>query len=112
MLQISDCPNVWKKEIKEALTNMHKLQHLDISWNKWFDDEVVTNVQSCKQLVFLDITYTSISPKGFKHLEGLTRLNILICGGNKINGKNLIELTKQTARITRLSIFNLDINGN
>ncbi len=98
--------------MKEALTKMHKLQHLQIYFNDWFDDEVVTSVQSCKQLAYLNIGWTSVSGEGLKHLEGLTCLNILICGDNKINGKNLIELTKQTARLTRLSIYGLVVNDN
>ena len=76
--------------MKEALTNMQKLQHLHISYNKWFDDEVVTSVRSCKELEYLNVQATSVSGEGLKHLEGLTRLNTLICGCNKINGKNLI----------------------
>ncbi len=109
MLEIWNCYNVSKKEMKEALTKMHKLQYLNIRRNKWFDDEVVTSIQSCKQLAYLNISLTSVSCEGLKHLEGLTRLSILICSGNKINGNNLIELTNQTARITRLSI---DVNDN
>ena len=111
MLGMFDCSNVSKKEMKESLTKMHKLQYLDIR-SKLFDDEVVTSVQSCRQLAYLSIHVTLVSCEGLKHLEGLTRLNIFSCGGTKINGKNLIELTKQTAIITRLIIENLDVNDN
>lgn len=39
-------------------------------------------------------------------LKELAHLNILICGCNSINGKDLIELTNYTPKMTRLGIKN------
>lgn len=68
------------------------------------------SVHSCKNIRFLDIEKTSVSGEGLKHLKGLTRLNMLICDGTKINGNNLIEFTKHISSITRLNLNRLDVS--
>lgn len=80
MLQITNCNKISKKEMKEALKNMQKLQHLNLSYNSWVDDELILNATSCKELTSLDIFGASVSGEGLKHLKVLTRLSLLICG--------------------------------
>jgi hypothetical protein len=89
---------------------MKELEHLKLNSNDWFDDEVLMGVESCKKLSYLNIHDTSTSGKGVKHLEGLNRLSILICGGTKINGDNLIELTKHISGIKGLCLESLYVN--
>lgn len=89
---------------------MKDLEHLKINSNDWVDDEVLMGIESCKQLSYLNIHSTSTSGKGVKHLEGLNRLSILVCGSTKIDGNNLAELTKHISGIKRLCIENLNVN--
>lgn len=49
---------------------------------------------------------------GLKYLDGLTSLRILICGKSMINGKDLIDFTKQVTSIKRLSIYLLKVDDN
>lgn len=112
MLELSTCVRASKSEMKEAISNMSKLQHLSLEYNKWVDDDVIISVQSCRELVFLNIKSTLVSGKGLKHLKGLNRLSMLICSGTKIRGIDLIELTKNIPSMTRLGIKDLNLDDN
>lgn len=70
------------------------------------------SIRSCKELEYLNIEDAEVSGKGLKHLEDLNRLSVLICGRNKINGDDLIKLTRHVPSITRLSIWDLRVNEN
>lgn len=107
MLEIWNCRNVNKMNIKKAIIEMPELYYIKLNNNIWVDDDVMMSIQSCKRLKYLNVYQTSVSGQGVKHLEGLAQLNTLICGSTDINGKDLIDLTKDISSITRLDIYNL-----
>lgn len=95
---------------------MSQLTHLILSYNgifDWVDDELMGTIgAACKSITMIDISFTKVKGKGLLKLKGLQKLSVLVCGSTEINGRDLVEFTKNIHTIRKLSLWSLDVNDS
>ncbi|KAL4559903.1 hypothetical protein LXL04_032049 [Taraxacum kok-saghyz] len=93
------------------LSSLKKLEVLDLSFNKDFDNEILPLLRNLTSLKILDLSYTGLNGNfSINEFSALENLEMLDLAGCSFNGSLEIQACKRLSRLKRLESINLSSN--